>query len=458
MIFALALTASGQDITGDWYGTLKTPGGKLTVVLHISKNGNTYSSTMDSPDQGVKGIPMSAVTLNNDTLVLTHKDANIRYRGFILGKDSVSGTFTQAGQSFPLGLSRKLIVQASPKRPQDPVKPYPYREENVSFLNPKGNFTLAGTLTLPAEGNKFPVVILITGSGPQNRNEELLGHRPFLVWADYLTRRGIAVLRCDDRGSYESKGEFSTATTFDFATDVEAAINYLKSRKDINLKKIGLMGHSEGGLIAPLVASRNKDVAFIVMLAGPGISGGEILLRQQALIAKVSGQSDKDIEISRSVNAEIFRMVNEIQQQDTLQAQISRFLHSQAIEHPGVVLTKGSSIDDAVNIEVKTILNPWVLSFIRYNPEPTLEKVKCPVLAIIGSKDLQVPADANLPVIEKALKKAGNRHYTVKELPGLNHLFQECNTGAPAEYGQIEQTISPSALQLVGDWIKVNTK
>jgi fermentation-respiration switch protein FrsA (DUF1100 family) len=218
------------------------------------------------------------------------------------------------------------------------------------------------------------------------------------------------------------------------------------------------MGHSEGGLIAPIVASRDKDVAFIVMLAGPGISGKEIILRQQALIAKVSGKSDKDIENTRSVNAEVFKMVDEIQQTDSLQVRLNRFLHRKVAENPGVIVPKGSDVDNVIDAQVKMVVNPWMLNFLRYNPAPTLEKVKCPVLAIIGSKDLQVPADANIPVIENALKKAGNKHYTVKELSGLNHLFQECKTGAPAEYGQIEQTISPSALQLVGDWIKANTK
>jgi len=443
-----------QDVTGDWNSILNVPGAKLTLVFHIAKNANTYSATLDSPDQGAFGIPLTSVSSVQDSLVMTHGMARIRYEGVFINNDSISGTFTQAGQSFPLGLSRKELKKPVVKRPQNPLPPYPYISEEVTFIHPVGNFKLAGTLTYPASGSKFPAVILITGSGPQNRDEELLGHRPFLIWADYLTRHGIAVLRFDDRGCFQSKGDYASATSFDFATDAEAAIAYLKTRKEIDKKKIGLMGHSEGGLIAPLVASRDKDVAFIVMLAGPGISGKDILLRQQELIARAEGMDESDIAANAETNRNIFDKVETLQNNDSLRKALDIYLRKRVHESSSKVVPKGINADDFIEMELKMIVNPWMLNFIRYNPAPALSEVKCPVLAIIGSKDLQVPANADIPAIQSALKKGGNKNYMVKELTGLNHLFQECKTGLPNEYGSIEQTVSPVALETVTSWLQ----
>ncbi|WP_243346825.1 alpha/beta hydrolase family protein [Parabacteroides sp. FAFU027] len=453
-LFIALCNVSAKEVTGDWNGTLNINGMKLRVVFHILKTDKGYSATMDSPDQGAKGIPMTSATYDNKTLTLLYDAAKINYSGQVINSDSIAGTFTQMGISFPLGLSRKASVSDKPKRPQEPTPPFPYKSENITFTHTTEKFTLAGTFTYPANGKNFPVVVLISGSGPQNRDEEIMGHKPFLVLADYLTRNGIAVLRFDDRGCYDSKGDFSRATTNDFVTDVESAIAYLKTRKEINPKKIGLIGHSEGGIIAPLVASHNKDVSYIVMIAGTGAPGSEILLRQQELIGRVNGAKEEDLNTTKDLNSHIFKMIHDISNTDTLKARIAAYLLQKSKELPESKIPPGSNINDIIDIQLKQITNPWMLNFLRYDPAPTLTKVHCPVLAIIGSKDLQVPADINIPAIEKALKQGGKKKYTVKELPGLNHLLQECKTGSPNEYPQIEQTISPTALSLITGWIK----
>jgi fermentation-respiration switch protein FrsA (DUF1100 family) len=461
-LFVLStLTTFGQDITGQWNGLLKVPGAQLRLVLNVTKTETGYSSTMDSPDQGAKGIPVPTTTFENAKLNIAIPAGQIEYTGEL--KDNiVVGMFKQNGMEFPLNLSREAIEKPEIKRPQEPKEPFSYYSEEVTFTNTKDNIILSGTLTLPKKEGVFPVVILISGSGPQNRNEELLGHKPFLVLSDYLTKHGIAVLRYDDRGVAESKGDFKTATTADFATDVESAITYLKTRKDINSKKIGLMGHSEGGVIAPMVASRSKDVNFIVMLAGTGIPGDELLLLQQELIAKAEGVTEAEIEYSKTSNRKVFDMIKASKDASTLNADLTKYL-TYVMKNPPKgekPHTKSENISDegAVALQVSQIANPWMVYFIKYNPATALEKVKCPVLAVNGEKDLQVPPKENLSVINKALLKAGNKKVTFKEFPGLNHLFQECKTGSPTEYAEIEQTFSPIALDFVTQWVVNQTK
>ena len=297
LAFTLLATFSlnAQDIIGQWNGTLKVQGTQLRLVFNINKTDKGISATMDSPDQGAKGIPVTNTSFENSTLKIAITNSKIEYEGVLNPDNIIVGNFKQGGQIFPMNLSKEKIEREKLNRPQEPGKPYTYYSEDLTFENKKAGISLAGTLTMPAKDGIFPVVILISGSGPQNRDEELLGHKPFLILSDYLTKNGIAVLRYDDRGTALSKGDFKTATSADFATDVESAIAYLKTRKEINKKKIGLMGHSEGGLIAPMVASKSKDVAFIVLLAGTGIQGDKLLLLQQKLIGKVSGISDEDL-------------------------------------------------------------------------------------------------------------------------------------------------------------------
>jgi len=458
LLISLLLTITtlifGQDITGDWNGALKVGGMQLRLVFHITKTDAGLTATMDSPDQGAKGIQMSKATFENQVLTVELDAAKIQYTGTLDNKEVVTGTFNQAGQSFPLNLTRKAIEKVKVKRPQEPVKPYPYYSEEITFVNTKDSITLAGTLTLPKKEGKFPVVVLITGSGPQNRDEELMGHKPFLVLSDYLTRNGIGVLRFDDRGTFASKGNFAKATTNDFATDVKSAVNYLKKRKEIDPKHIGLIGHSEGGIIAPIVAVNCKDVHFIVLMAGTAIPGSELLLLQQEAIGRASGMKEEELKVTADINSQIYKIVNEIQNTDTLKSQITKYLLTKSKDLPDLKIPEGKTVNDFIDMQLGQLMTPWMLNFIRYNPASMLEKVKCPVLAINGDKDLQVPSKVNLPAIENALKKGGNKKATIKELPGLNHLFQECKTGSPNEYAEIEQTMSPLALETITNWIK----
>lgn len=452
----LTFSIYGQDIVGQWNGALKVQGTQLRLVFTIRKTESGFSSTMDSPDQGAKGIPTTSTNFENSILKITIANAKIEYEG-TLGKDnSIVGTFKQGGQTFPLNLSKE--VKEKLKRPQEPTKPYSYYSEDLVFENKKAGIQLAGTLTLPKKEGVFPVVILISGSGPQNRDEELLGHKPFLIISDFLTKNGIAVLRYDDRGTALSKGDFNTATSVDFASDVEAGIDYLKTRIVIDKKKIGLIGHSEGGIIAPMVASKSKDVAFIIMLAGPGIQGDQILLLQQKLIGKASGISDEDLKKSETINKKVFETVKKSSSLENLKLDITAILKDSLKEITKTQRPEGISEDEYIKSLVKQIANPWMQYFIKYNPAPALEKVKCPVLAINGEKDLQVPPKANLEAIKKALAKGRNKDVTIKEFPNLNHLFQECKTGSPAEYATIEQTFSPTVLSEILNWIQVKTK
>ena len=452
LLITISLTA--QDITGQWNGLLKVQGTQLRLVFNVIKADNSLSSTMDSPDQGAKGIPTTITSFENSILKITITSANIEYEG-TLGKDNIIvGTFKQGGQSFPMNLSKKFIEKEKLVRPQEPTKPFSYYSEDITFENKKVGISLAGTLTLPKKEGVFPVVILITGSGPQNRDEELLGHKPFLVLSDFLTKNGIAVLRYDDRGTALSKGDFNAATSADFATDVESAITFLKTRKEINKQKIGLIGHSEGGLIAPMVASRSKDVDFIILLAGTGIKGDQILLLQQKLIGKASGINEVDLQKNELTNRKAFEIVNKSKSIKQLDIELTYFLKQSLVDNPTALKPQGMSDDDFVKLQVNQIANPWMQFFIKYNPSPALEKVKCPVLAINGAKDLQVPAKENLEAIKKALLKGGNNKVTLKELPNLNHLFQECKTGSPSEYATIEQTFSPVALTEILKWLK----
>ena len=453
-----SLTIYGQDITGQWNGALKIQGTQMRLVFNVTQSDNGFSSTMDSPDQGAKGIPTTTTSFENSILKITIANAKIEYEG-TLGQDNIIvGTFMQGGQSFPMNLSKEKIEKEKLVRPQEPIKPFPYYSEDITFENKKVGINLAGTLTLPNKEGVFPVVILISGSGPQNRDEELLGHKPVLVLSDFLTKNGIAVLRYDDRGIAMSKGDFKTATSADFATDVESAIAYLKTRKEINKNKIGLIGHSEGGLIAPMVASKSKDVAFIVLLAGTGIQGDSLLLLQKKLIEEASGVSKEDIQKGQSSNRKVFDIVNKSISLEQLNSDLTIYFKQILKDNPNTQKPAEMSDDDFVKLQVKQIASPWMQYFIKYNPAPALEKVKCPVLAVNGEKDLQVPPKENLEAIKKALTKGGNKSVTTKELPNLNHLFQECKTGSPDEYATIEQTFSPNALTEILKWLQTQTK
>lgn len=444
--------SSSQEITGTWNGILKVQGMQLRLVFKVTKSENGYSSTIDSPDQGAKNIPVTNTTFENSKIKFEVTNAKIEYNGE-LSDTKIIGTFKQGSQEFPMNLSKNPLEKEILKRPQEPTKPYSYYSEDVTFQNTKANISLSGTLTLPKKNGFFPSVILITGSGPQNRNEELLGHKPFLVISDYLTKKGIAVLRYDDRGIGDSKGDFKTATTVDFATDVESAINYLKTRKEINKNKIGLVGHSEGGLIASIVASKSKDISFIVLLAGTGIQGDKLLLLQQKLISRAKGISETDIKKSNQTNVKLFEIVIQSNDNQKFKTDLTNHIKETLKSDTSIEIPNGLTKEEFISIQVNQISNPWMQYFIKFNPATVLEKVKCPVLAVNGEKDLQVPSNENLTAIKNALKIGGNENVTIKEFPRLNHLFQECKTGLPNEYAKIEQTFSPIVLTEISNWI-----
>ncbi|MFB6318849.1 alpha/beta hydrolase family protein [Saccharicrinis sp. FJH54] len=455
-IMLLSTSLFSQDITGKWNGLLKVQGIQLRLAFNISSSDSGLVATMDSPDQGAYGLPVSGIEYSNSDLTITMDRIGLKYTGTFM-TDSIVGTFTQMGQSVPLVLKQEEVKKEPVVRPQEPVSPYPYSEKEVTFENKKDHITLGGTLTLPSAEGKYPAVIMITGSGPQDRNEEVFGHKPFLVIADYLTRHGIAVLRYDDRGVGKSTGDFQAATSNDFVKDVESALDFLKTQDNIAPDKIGLVGHSEGGLIAPIVASERKDVDFIVLLAGPGLRGDKILLEQQNLILKASGISDSIIAIQQKNNKKIYDLILHSRDTVGLKKEISKLLTEAVDSNPEDMLPKGMNRNKFITMQVDAVTTPWMLNFIKYDPVPALEKVKCPVLALNGENDLQVPPDDNLKAIKTALENGGNTDVTVKKLPGLNHLFQHSKTGNPADYGNIEETFAPEALEIMTKWIKQQT-
>jgi hypothetical protein len=329
------------------------------------------------------------------------------------------------------------------KRPQTPVKPYPYREEDVAFDDGAARVKLAGTLTLPPGPGPFPAVVLIAGSGPNTRDEPILGHKPFLVLADWLTRHGIAVLRYDKRGVGASGGDYAKATTLDFAADAEAAAAYLRGRKEIDPRRVGLIGHSEGGLIAPIVAAKDPKIAFIVMMAGPGVDGLDILMEQGRLITKAMGLTDAQAEKGAALRKTMFDIVRSEKDPQVAAARLKAAADAWA--------KANDASPQAVELQANLVNTDWFRFFYDYDPAVTLRQLRCPVLALIGSKDLQVPADQNLPAIRAAL--AHDPGADVEELPNLNHLFQTARTGSPGEYAQIEETIAPLALDTITSWI-----
>jgi pimeloyl-ACP methyl ester carboxylesterase len=395
---------------------------------------------MDSLDQNATGIPVTSVTRASASLKFEIKSIGGKYDGTISQDlSTISGTWAQAGKSWPLVLTRvKNASELERRRPQVPVKPYPYREEEVSYSNPAAKIQLAATLTIPPGKGPFPAVLLIAGSGPHDRDESLMGHKPFLVLADYLTRKGIVVLRADKRGVGKSGGDYSKAVMSDFASDGDAGVAYLKTRPEVDPHKVGLVGHSEGGVEAPMVAVHDPDVAFVVMMAGTGVPGDEILEQQVVLIGRAAGKSQAQVEQDAAVQKEVLAVVKK----DTDPAMLDKDLRT---------VMAGKVPEVQMGIQIKMVSSPWFRDFLLYDPVSTLTKLTCPVLAINGEKDLQVPPEQNLPPIRKAL--AGNKNSEVDELPGLNHLFQTAKTGAVGEYAEIEETMSPVALDKVAGWI-----
>jgi hypothetical protein len=434
---------STSPVAGAWEGAIDTGALKLRIGVAVTVQPDaTLSATMDSPDQGAYGLPLNDVSFANGVFTFALKRANGAFEGRLNAAGTeIAGTWTQT-IALPLVLKR-VEKLTRPNRPQEPRPPFPYLAEDISIANAAGKAVLAGTLTRPEGAGPFPAVVLITGSGPQNRDEELMGHKPFLVLADYLTRQGIAVLRYDDRGIGKSTGDFAGATSEDFAGDAWAVWQALRARPEIDAKRIGFLGHSEGGLIAPMLAAAHPEVAFVVMIGGPGVTGEQILLKQGELIARASGIPEAAFAANASLQKQAFAILHA----ETDEARIVERL--KAVQIPGP--------KEASEIFVKQFSSAWLRFFVLYDPAPALAKVRCPVLAVNGELDLQVPPAQNLPAIGKALIQGGNQNHTVLELPGLNHLLQTAKTGLPSEYAQIEETMAPGALDTIATWIRKKT-
>jgi fermentation-respiration switch protein FrsA (DUF1100 family) len=439
-------------LPGSWLGKLSTNGIDLRLVFNFKINEkDSLTATMDSPDQGAKNIPLGRVILNGQKLTIQAPALMGEYNGNVTGDSTIDGTWTQRGANFAVNL-KKLRTAFSVNRPQEPKPPFPYTSEDITFTNTNFNIKLAGTLTIPNGNGPFRAVIMITGSGAQNRNEELLGHKPFLVIADYLSRNGIAVLRYDDRGVGGSQGNYSEATSADLSTDAEAAFEFLRKNPKINPGKIGFIGHSEGGLIAPIAASANHEVGFIVSLAGPGVTGQQIIIRQSQEISRLSGEKESAIKENTETNKKLYAVLRKEEDNKKAEKKILAIYKENLVKKK----TSEEDVDKAVN-QLKLTFGAnqytWFRYFLMTDPSSFWKKVECPVLALNGEKDLQVAAKENLPAIEKALKSSGNKSVKIIKLPGLNHLFQHCKTGLPTEYGNIEETFSPETLKIISDWI-----
>jgi len=439
----VAQTAGAQEITGAWSGELAVQGIKLPLVFNITREGEGYKATMDSPREGVKGIPLQETRYENGELTLHAPGIGLKYTGRLKDENTLEGTFSQGGMTLPLTFQRGTAASER-KRPQTPQPPYAYYTEDVTFKNEKEGNLLAGTLAAPDESKDIPMLVMITGSGQQNRDEEIALHKPFLVIADYLAKKGIGTLRLDDRGIGGSERGKANPTCEDFAGDIHSAVNFLVAK---GYKNIGLIGHSEGGMIAPMVGTIHPEVKFMILLAGPGIPLGRNMELQLSNLYRATGLSDEVVnEISRGLNR-LIRNTNERETPYTnqeLKAELNTvFSGVPAHQRPAYINEIGP-----------LFATSWGRYFLKFKPEEYLSKIKVPVLALNGGLDLNVPAKENLEGIKQALTKGGNKHFEVMEFEGLNHLFQTAKTGSPSEYESIEETISPKVLEKISAWVQ----
>ncbi len=452
-----------DPFVGNWSGSLDVPGAGVTLRLRfdVTRNDDGLAATLYSIDQGNAEIAVETVETDGPQLSMTMPSVGASFEGTLSDDGgAIEGTFTQMGAPMPLRLERvsEEEAEAAARRPQDPEEPLPYLAEDVAYPNPDGGHSLAGTFTRPNDGGPFPAVILVSGSGPQDRDEALLGHRPFLVLSDHLTRRGIAVLRFDDRGVGKSTGDFATATSADFTSDALAGVAYLQTRDDVEPDRIGLAGHSEGGLIAPMAAVASDDVAYIVLMAGPGVNGERILYAQAELIGRAAGMSEARVAATRELQAELFAILKTNEDPESsasaMEALVRAHLEEATPEERAQAgITDSASFEHAVATEVRQVNSPWFRYFLVHEPAEFLERVTVPVLAVGGEKDLQVPSEENLGEIEAALERGGNTRYEIHMLPDHNHLFQHAETGAPSEYATIDETWSVESMEIIADWI-----
>lgn len=433
--------AFSQAITGTWSGKLNVQNVTLPLVLHVQELGDSLVSTMDSPAQGVKGIKVEETVFKDGELSVTMKSISASYKGTFAG-DSISGIFTQMGMDMPLVLKKGEAPVLL--RPQTPKPPFDYHIEEVSFVNASQQNTLAGTLTTPKDKNTFPVVVTITGSGSQDRDETLFEHKPFWVIADHFAKKGIGVLRLDDRGVGGSSKGKEGATSADFATDIDAAVNYLNGK---GFKNIGLLGHSEGAMIGSIVATENKNVKFFISMAGPGIVLDSLYKLQVYSLAKASGNSENVARHNAEQVEQVIRIINQYEGKE-LEKELRKMINNSFPDS-----ASREQMTPVIDGLVKTYSSPWFVYFIKFDPKNYIEKLTIPVLALNGSLDMQVTSKENLEGWKRLLEKAGNKNFEVGAFPGLNHLFQPAKTGAIDEYNTIEATMDPKVLDTMSNWI-----
>jgi len=449
---AFAATAPSAFV-GDWSGVLDGGVQKLRMVVHISRSpAGEWTGTMDSPDQGAKGIPFDSVLVNDARIALVMSRIGGRYQGTLSEAGTINGHWSQGGMSLPLDLARGDGSGNGPHRPQAPLPPYPYRSQDVTYTGGASDVKIAGTFTWPAGDVRSPAVLLVSGSGPQNRDSEVMSHKPFHVLADYLTRKGIAVLRTDDRGIGKSTGSFATATSADFAADAAAGVAFLKSRPEVDPARIGVIGHSEGGIVAPLVAVQSSDVAFLVLMAGFADNIEVILRAQSRLMMEAGGTPESFIALNDSTIVTACRLVRAGGDPETLNARLDSAVDKMLARMTPEQKSAPGLSRDALVKAARAMNTPWFHYLLNYDPRATLEKVKVPVLALNGARDLQVPA-SQLDEIAAALKAGGNTRVEIQRFPGLNHLFQTAPTGLIVEYSEIAETMSPAVMERVASWV-----
>lgn len=435
-----------SPVEGLWQSAMNLHGMRLRLQLHVSHDTDgQLIGALDSLDQGVSGLPAIDVTEKDSRFHFEIPAVGGTFDGSLsAAKDAITGDWSMGTATDKLEFKRS-DQPLELRRPQTPSKPFPYREEEISFRNEAADVSLAGTLTLPKGPGPFPAALLIAGSGPYDRDESIANHKPFLVLSDHLTRNGFAVLRYDKRGVGKSTGSADRATTLDLASDTQAAIAFLKTRKDIDSSRLGLIGHSEGAIIAPYIASRSKDLSWIVLLAAPATKGQETLLKQSELIGRAGGLSDAQLVASLTFDQEAYDLVRREQNPGVLSGKLNDLVKESGLS--------SAMPPAALEPQLRMMSSPWFRFFLDYDPIPNLQKTTCPVLALYGQKDLQVPAKTNLPLLQKALQDAGNQDTDIRQVAELNHLFQHAYSGSPTEYAAIEETISPEALQLISDWL-----
>jgi uncharacterized protein len=460
IILCCSIIATAQtDIVGNWKGKLAAF--DLTLVFNITEKDKKLKATMDSPDQGSNNIPCDQVVINGNAITINVSIIGGNYTG-ILSEDKkiIDGKWNQGGASYDLVLGKDGIPEAKAK-PQTPKPPFNYKAEEVEYDNTDKTVHLAGTLTYPSTGNNFPAAILISGSGQQDRDETLMGHKPFAVIADRLTKLGFAVLRVDDRGTGKSTGDVDKATSSDFAKDVITSINYLKSRKDIDQNKIGLIGHSEGGLIAAIVAAERSDINFMILLAGPGIKGADLLEEQGEQLIISSGISKEAVTAYKPFYRKIIDLSASGLDSATFATKVRQEFHAWKAK-TDASLVRQVGFTDMANTEailqnlIPAFATPWMQFFLASDPSPLLQKTSAKVLALNGEKDIQVIATPNTEGIKNALLRSRSVKYDVKILPGLNHLFQKCTTCTINEYGMLDETFSETALDEITNWLQKN--